>query len=244
MKTRVRPTSQFMQSDSELIRDPARLVPLLKRLSKQHAPLTVRFPGHGEHFTSYIVEVDKNNLLLDELLPNTGQPLLDKHRVIQASAKLNGVDIHFKAPLERVDNQKNMLTNYMSLPKQIEYCQRRSSYRVPIALSSQLRVIIEDDEGAMLHGELHDLSNSGAGLVFSDSEPVVQPDLLQECAIELIDGQWLYATVELRYSKNMPTGKRQLIGARFQGLGHEQSRMVNQCVNALEREIIKKRASS
>ena len=88
MKTRVRPTSQSMQSDSELIRDPARLVPLLERLSKQQAPLTVRFPGHGEHFTSYIVEVDKNNLLLDELLPNTGQPLLDKHRVIQASMSL------------------------------------------------------------------------------------------------------------------------------------------------------------
>ena len=242
MKTKVRTSSYSTLPDSELIRDPARVVPLLERLAQRHAPLTVKIPGRDEHYTSYIVEVDRQSLLLDELLPASGQSFLQQQRVLQATAKLDGIDIRFTTPLERVEHQKNVLTYYMDLPEQIEYRQRRLSYRVPIPLSRELHVIIENDEGAVFEGVLHDLSHGGAGMVFPDSEPVVKPGLLHECAVELIDDEWLYAAVELRYSKNIPSRKRQLIGARFQDLSHEQSHMVGRCINALEREYIRKRS--
>jgi len=70
---------------------------------------------------------------------------------------------------------------------------------------------------------------------------VVRPGLTHECAIELLGGEWLYCEVELRYSKNIRSRKRQLIGARFLGLTHDQSRLIGGCINELEREYMRKR---
>ena len=78
----------------------------------------------------------------------------------------------------------------MGLPEQLEYRQRRLSYRVPIPMSRQLRVIIENTGDTMFEGVLHDLSHGGAGMVFPDAEPVVKPGLLHECAIELVGDEW------------------------------------------------------
>ena len=243
MMTKVHIKSYHTMADSELIKDPARVVPLLERLAKRHTPLTVRIPGHDEYYTSYIVDVDKRYLMLDELLPSAGHSLLQSKRIIQATAKLDGIDIRFTTPLQRVDEQNDVLTYYMSLPEQLEYRQRRLSYRVPIPMSRQLRVIIEHVDNTVYEGVLHDLSHGGAGMVFPDNEPAVQQGLLQESAIELLDDEWLYCAVELRYSKKVPSRKRQLIGARFYDLSHEQSRLVGRCINELEREYIRKRAS-
>ncbi len=242
MNTKVRTNSYATLPDSELIEDPARLVPLLDRLAKKHTPLTVKIPGHDEYYTSYIVEVSKHQLLLDELLPSAGQHLLSQQRALQATAKLDGIDIRFISSLVRADDQKNILTNYLKLPEQLEYRQRRLSYRVPIPMSRQLRVIIENDDATVFEGVLHDLSHGGAGMVFPDSEPVVKPGLLHSCAVELIDDEWLYCAVELRYSKTIPSRKRQLIGARFYDLSHAQARLVSHCINELEREFIRRRA--
>lgn len=243
MTLQVRTSSYETLSDSELISDPARVVPLLERLAERHAPLTVRIPGHDEHYTSYIVGVERNQLLLDELLPATGQPQLLSKRRLQATAKLDGIDIRFVAALERVDDANNMLTNRMKLPDQLEYRQRRMSYRVPIPMSRQLRVVIDVDGGDVHEGILHDLSHGGAGMVFPDGEPAVKQGLLHECAIELLNDDWLYTTVELRYSKNIPSRNRQLIGARFQDLSQNQSRVVGCCINELEREFIRRRTA-
>ena len=95
----------------------------------------------------------------------------------------------------------------------------------------------------MIEGELHDLSLGGAGIIFLDIAPAVQRGLLQECAVELPDGGWLYCSVELRYSKTIPPRERQLVGARFAGLTLAQSRLVGSWISELEREYIRKRAA-
>ena len=243
MTLRVRTSSYKTLADSEVISDPARVVPLLDRLSKRHVPLTVSISGHGEYYTSYIVGDDQRELLLDELLPSAGQPQLEAKRELQATAKLDGIDIRFVTSLKGVDRKQKMLTNTMKLPQQLEYRQRRMSYRVPIPMSRKLLAIIFSRDGQCFEGVLHDLSHGGAGMVFPDGEPVVEPGLLHDCAIELLDDEWLYCTVELRYSKNIPSRGRQLIGARFPDLSQAQARLVGRCINELEREFIRRRTA-
>lgn len=229
--------------DSEQITDPARLVPLLDQLAKRHVALTVQVPGHTELFTSYIVDVDRQYVLLDELLPSSGHQLLLAERSLQVMGKLDGIEISCTTTLERVDEQDKVLTYYMNLPKRIEYRQRRLAYRVHIPMAKTLRVIIDHRDGTVHEGVLHDLSHGGAGMIFPADNITVEHGLLHECAIEFPDEEWLYCTVELRYSKNIPSRNRQLIGAQFAGLLPVQERIIGRCINELERELIRKRAS-
>jgi len=228
--------------DSERITDPARVARLLERLARRHTLLTAVIPGHKELYTSSVVAVERPYVLLDELLPSTGHPLLLAERTLQVTGKLDGIDIRFITTLERVDDRDDMITYYARLPGQLEYRQRRRDYRAHIPMAQALRVIIDSKDGTVIEGELHDLSHGGAGITFPGNTPAVDPGLLYECAIELPGDVWLYCAVELRHAKNVPPRDGQLVGARFARLSRAQARLVGHCISELQREFIRKRA--
>jgi c-di-GMP-binding flagellar brake protein YcgR len=214
---------------------------LLRKLVNRHALLTVMIDGHPEHYSSSIVDVDRQHVLLDELLPSSGHQLMLTERALHITGKLDGIDIRFTTTLEHADNRDNVITYYAKLPERLDYRQRRLDHRAHVPLAQALRVIFDSPDETRIEGFLHDLSRGGAGMLFPDGEPAVDSGLLHECAIELPGGTWLYGTVELRHTKALPTGDRQLIGARFVGFTPAQLRLVGQCVNELEREFIRKR---
>jgi c-di-GMP-binding flagellar brake protein YcgR len=230
-------------SDSELITEQTRITRLLAQLARRHTPLTVRIPGHKARFTSCTVDVEQSHVLLDELMPSSGHDLLVKARKLKVSCKLDGVEIEFIASLARADQQNKLLTYYMNLPTQMEYRQRRQHYRVHIPMSKLLRVIIDEADTAMHEGVLHDLSRSGAGVLFSANNIILEHGQQHECAIELPEADWLYCTVELRYSKDTSKQKQQLTGAHFIDLHPAQTRLIGRCISELEREFIRKRAA-
>lgn len=229
--------------DCERITDPVRVAWLLEQLAKRHALLTAEIPGHPERYTTSIEGVDSLYVLLDELLPTTGHPLLLAERTLQVTGKLDGVDIRFITTLDHVDTRDNMVTYHVNLPGRLEYRQRRQDYRAHIPMAQPRRVVIDSRDGLVVEGVLHDLSHGGAGIIFSAGPPGVEPGLLHECAIELPNDVWLYCTAELRYSKTIGLHDRQLIGARFADLSPAQTRLVGRCIVELERESIRKRAA-
>lgn len=216
---------------------------LLRKLADRHALLTVRIADHPERYSSSLVDINRPHILLDELLPSAGHQALLREGKLQITGKLDGIDIQFATTLDRADDTDNVITYYVRLPERLEYRQRRLDHRAHIPLARTLRILFESTDGKLLEGSLHDLSRGGAGMNFPDGNPVVETGLSHECAIELPDATWLYCSVELRYSKNLPTSGRQLIGARFIDLTPAQKRLVGHCVNELEREFIRKRTA-
>ena len=241
--TESQPRSYRTLTDSDPITDPTRVARLLMQLANRYNLITVEIPGHTGHYTSSIVSVNERHVLLDELLPSDGHQVLLRERKLEVIGKLDGIDIQFITTLEHADKQDNVTTYHTLLPVQLNYRQRRHDHRAHIPLAQTLSVIFDGPEGTLIEGTLHDLSRSGAGMLFPDSKPIVEPGLLHECAIELPDSEWLYSTVELRHTNNLPATGRQLIGARFVGLTPIQRRLIGHSVSKLEREFIRKRTA-
>jgi len=230
--------------DCELITDAGRVARLLERLARRYTPLTVQIPGHKDFYTSCIVDVDNKHVLLDELLPNTGHQLFMAERNLLVKGKIEGIDIQFTATLKKVEDQGGMLTYHMTLPNPLEYRQRRMAYRVHIPVTSNLDAIIENRNGEMVKGMLHDLSFGGAGVIFPVRQSVMGIGCLHECAVQLPDDEWIYCTAELRYSKEIKARGTQLLGVQFLDLTPMQTRHIGRCISQLEREIINKYAVS
>jgi len=228
--------------DSVEVSDCGRIARLLLQMSRHYSPLTIYIPGYKENYTSCIVSVDKPYLLLDQLMPTGGHEKLMDKRKVHATGKLDGVDIQFTTTLVRVDEKKDILTYYLKLPETLHYQQRRQAYRVRIPMSKQLHVLIDNNDGTMTAGELHDLSHGGVGKIIPEGQNKIQSGKLYECVIELPCGEWLYCTVEMRYMKKTKARKRQLIGAKFIDLSTIQKRLISRCISALELEEIRKRA--
>lgn len=243
MNTKAQINAYKSLADSEQITNPAKVSRLLERFTKRYTPLTVQIPGHKEHYTSCIVDIDGKDVLFDELLPDTGHQLLITERALQVTGKLDGVDIQFFTTLKRVGDKDNILTYHMKLPGVLEYRQRRLDYRVRIPMTMKLPVTIKNESGKMARGKLHDLSSGGAGMICLEDKAIMESGERYECAIELPHGECIDCTVELRYSKDIPSRDSQLIGIQFVGLSTVQSRLIGRCINELERELIRKRAA-
>ncbi len=230
-------------ADSEQITDPKKISKMLERFTKHYTPLTVKIPNHKQRYTSCIVSVEQDHVLLDELLPSTGHPLLVAEGALQIRGKLDGVDIQFYTTLQRVAEKDNLLTYYMAPPALLEYRQRRQTYRARIPVTMKLPVYIENTKGEKIQGELHNLSYGGAGMILLPDKTSITTGVLHECAIELPEGDWIYCTVELRYSKSIPSRRTRFIGTQFVSLSATQQRLIGRCINKLEREAIRNRAA-
>jgi c-di-GMP-binding flagellar brake protein YcgR len=240
MMTDTRNSSDQALPGSEQITDPTRIERLLERLAKNHALLTVMMPGHAERYTSSIVNVAGPYVLLDELMPTGGHRVLLEACALEVTGKLDGIEFRFAATLDDVDNHDDMITYRVNLPARLEYCQRRMDFRAHIPIAQKLQVIITSGDDSVIEGELYDLSRGGAGVILPGEVPLLKPARRYECAIELPDAAWLYCAIEMRHVKDLPSGDRHLIGARFAELSPVQSRLVAHCITRLERELIRK----
>lgn len=236
------PAMSSNTTESEIVTDAASIVRLLERLASRHTPITVHIPGRNEYYSSCAVSVEKPYVLLDELMPNTGHKRLLEARALKVACKLDGVDVRFEVTLDRVDEKDELLTYYMDLPASVEYRQRRREYRIQIPLSMKLNVFVDNQTDSPIEGELHDISNGGAGLIFPKMDVALESGSIYESAIELPDGDCLFCSIEIRYSKNIQTRNRQLCGAQFMDLYTPQKRLIGRTIVELEREFLRKRA--
>jgi len=230
-------------SDSEQITDPKKIIKLLERFTKHYTPLTVKIPKHKPQYTSCIVSVEQGHVLLDELLPSTGHQALISEGALLVQGKLDGVDIQFFTTLQRAGDKDKLLTYYMDMPKLLEYRQRRETFRARIPITMKLPVLIENLHGEKIKGELYNLSYGGAGMILLPDKSVMEKGTQHKCDIELPESEWIHCTVELRFSKNVPSRNTQLIGTQFVELSEKQSRLIGRCISKLEREAIRKRAA-
>lgn len=240
MNSKTQTGSHQTLADSEQITDPKKISKFLERFTKQYTPLTVKIANHKQRYTSCIVSVEEDHVLLDELLPSTGHQLLITEHVILIRGKLDGVDIQFATTLQRVAEKDNLLTYHMNLPKLVEYRQRRETFRARIPVTMKLPVFIENKQGEKIKGELHNLSYGGAGMILLPDKTIMEKGALHECALELPEGDWIYCKVELRFAKSVPARNTQFIGTQFVALSATQSRLIGRCISALEREAIRK----
>lgn len=229
--------------DSEKIIDPKKIAKLLERFTRHYTPLTIKIPNHTQRYTSCIVSVENDHLLLDELLPSTGDQLLTKERALLARGKLDGVDIQFFTTLQRVGSKDKLITYYMDMPKLVEYRQRRETFRARIPVTMKLPVFIENKNGKKVKGELHNLSYGGAGMILLPDKTIMEKGALHKCDIELSKGEWIDCTVELRFAKSIPSRNTQFIGTQFVELSATQSRLIGRCINALERKLIRQQSN-
>ena len=132
----------------------------------------------------------------------------------------------------------------MDLPSLIKYRQRRQDYRVTIPMSKNLRVLVDNEveNEPEIAGELHDLSHGGAGIIFTETEIAIEPGHLYECAIEIPENEYLFCSVEIRYTRELHAGKQKLTGALFLKLTPIQERLIGRFISETERELMKRRA--
>lgn len=230
-------------SSAERVTDERRIAHMLKGLMDSRALLTVSVPDHSDACNSVIFHIDPEQgiLYLDELTPQSGHEKLLAVGRAGIHAMLHGVHTYFRASLASHGEENGIAYYRVPYPDVLFYEQKREHYRVYIGLSQRLPVDIRENfRDGVMSGRLYDLSVGGVGIRFPADVSLTEGEVLPNCRIELPGEGRLDCSLEIRHVHHDPAHNEIHVGARFINLQGLQQRAIQRCVQAFEREAIRK----
>ncbi len=229
---------------SEKITNKSRIVDLLQQLSNFHALLTVTLPRIDSAFTSAILAVDSRGerFVLDELMPAEGQYRLREIGQLCVAGRLQGISASFTANVTQIEENDGISSNWMGLPKVVNYRQKRVYYRVPVGFEKKYQVVITVGENKTYTGQLRDLSLGGIKAIFPADTDIKTGDIAHYCGIKLVNQTTISCPLKIRFACPSNSNKTLIIGGAFLELMPKEERALERIVRALERELIRKQA--
>lgn len=217
---------------------------LLNRIFEQHCLLSLRFAHERDAFQSAIVELvpDAGYLVLDALVPDTGNALATVKQVIHLQTRLGGIDVRFSSRITARGSQGGLPYYQAAYPLDIEHQQRRREFRVSVPFDRGMEVRYFPPAGGCIRGEVRDLSPSGfcARLLSGDVAALTPKDSRHgRCEIDLAAGLTLHTEAAICHVMPGRARSAPRIGACFTHLDARSERLLEQCCATLERERLR-----
>lgn len=232
--------------DAELLRGSQRILPLVERVFRQRALITVAVQGLDDLFTSVILEVNDEGeyLVMDELRPLEGHAALRPGHEVHVSSRLDGISLSFSSTVERIENEQAGAYYKVPLPAELRYNQKRNYYRaaVPVTRTSPVLLVLGDRRS--LAGELRDISLGGFSMRLNPGAPhgVTEGDRIDRCILHLDEQRSIETAVEVCYVEDRASTRRPRFGLRFIDLDERALRAIGGLVATLERDQLRSAA--
>ncbi len=250
----MQPWIRFKRSDAtivdvnakgETLTSPSQIYNLLKRAFDAHCLLKVQLERNGGTYSSAILKIGTNRqyLILDALTPAGGNAQLTPPAEISVSTLFNRVDLSFSSKVVKIDNAEKLPRNFIALPKQVYYGQRRQEHRVAVPMNWPATVSIRIDAGHSISGIVRDLSPSGFRAQFDGPLPSSlgqQPRPLQ-FTLGLVQDSLIEGELEIRHVYVPKIGKLRQIGTHILAITPQHQRMLEQWVAEIDRQQSRRR---
>lgn len=224
----------------ELVSSDTRILSILRPLLDKHTILTATLADSTQFFnTAFLkIDLDKGEIVIDELHPAEGNRLLAQTKRVTLSSQLDGVDVNLTAELIDSGSENGVVFHVLRSPESIRYLQRRDAYRVPVSAAKAIVVEITDARNKTYQGELHDLSAGGLCIRFPQrkSPPEDLKGQEAQCTIYLPNKRKITCTLYICRSNLHEASNSLHMGGRFERLDKIQSRGIERFVVELQRE--------
>lgn len=225
------------------VTDPEKILKLLGEIEAGTPLCTVQIAGSNNEYSSSIlgVKVDKNAILLDELVPTEGNIELQRSKALKLSAFHKGIHLSFNLANLETGHSRGITYYKAAIPDRVYYPQRRKSPRIEIsAINIQFNGIAQRT-GISVGGYLFDLSRGGAGIDVSVNRARIQRgDKIKNCQISFEDYVMDF-DFNVRFVKPFAPGSSKVqVGGLFENLSVKSQSKLSYFITSLERLEIRK----
>ena len=232
------------ESDSTKLTQTDDIVSLLNKIHSKHSLLTITVNSSEACFGSTILEVNKEEhyLVLDELYPQEGHNLIKGDTEISVNAHYAGAFVYFSGKIEAIGSNDDAAYYKVKIPDEVEYHQRRNTYRVTTSLSDPIPVNLVTKDEVMIPAELRDISLGGVCLRLKDVSHVSlnDGDHIPTCLIQVSKDRKILGSLNVCHVEKIKETGSLRIGAEFALLSKFDQRELEHLIATLDRETIKK----
>lgn len=223
--------------------DQEKIAKLLSEIENSSPLCTVQIEGSNEDFSSSIlgVKLDKNAIILDELMPKHGNDLLLRCRSLKLSTFHKGIHLSFSLTDIEIGHSRGINYYKAPLPERVFYPQRRRSPRLEISSIDIPFSGVVQRTGISVGGYLFDLSRGGAGINVPVNRARVQRgDRIKTCQINFEDYVMDF-DLSVRFVKPVSASSSKVqIGGLFENLSSKSQSKLSYFITSLERVEIRK----
>ncbi|MEH6616198.1 MAG: PilZ domain-containing protein [Porticoccus sp.] len=204
------------------------------------SPLSISTPRTKEVFTSYILKIEHTRLHIDQLIPKTGNALLQPGQPLDIHITHKGIAYLFRSNhiIQSVD-RSNLPFHEISLPTQVQYLEKRSSYRIHLKWTESPTVRVFTSEDNSCQALLENISNTGACIRLQDSHTPLEINGFIDCEILLKNMEPLRCKAIIRRLQHLPKAKEIKVGVEFWQLPTAATRKLHKVLMKLQRRNIR-----
>lgn len=167
-------------------------------------------------YTSYVLDVDTKGMYIDQLIPNSGNYLIQPGQVIDLITNCGGVDYVFKSlHISRGVDDAGFPYHHLSLPTEVNYSEKRSEYRITIKRDEHPIFHLADDSGESYLAALENISNCGARLRLRAPRSPLVTDSCVYCEFDLVERGSLSCHAVIRNQRQLSNTQEVVIGIEF-----------------------------
>lgn len=197
-------------------------------------------PGNRGPYTSYILNVNATDLYIDQLIPNSGNYLIQPGQTIDLATKHNGISYAFRSRhISREVDEKGFPYHHISLPTQVTCSEKRSIYRTEIKRTERPSFHLSITPGEYHQAILEDISNNGARIRIQGEHSSLETDSLVLCEFNLADSDPLHCEAVVRHQKKLSTTQETLLGIEFSKLPDSTARALQKALMTQQRRNIR-----
>jgi c-di-GMP-binding flagellar brake protein YcgR len=217
---------------------------LIKKICAKHSLLSVLIEFSDEYYGSTIIEINnkENYLVIDELYPIEGHEKIKTGSRLTFNTQYQGAFVNFVSTIEAIGENKKAAYYKIRMPDEVEYHQRRNTYRIATSLSETIPVTLVNEDEVMINGELRDLSHGGLCIRINALPHILlkSEDYIPTCLIQVSNRQKILTSINICHVLELKETGSLRVGAEFANMSKIDRRELEHLIASLERAIIQK----
>lgn len=217
---------------------------LLKKINAKHSLLSVTIESSEAYYGSTIIEInhDENYLVIDELYPEEGHAKITVGSHLSFITQHSGAFVNFIGTIEAIGENEKAAYYKIAIPKEIEYHQRRNTYRIATNVNEPILVNLVNNDEVLIKAELRDISHGGLCLRVNASPhiSIKSDDYIPTCLIQVDKSRKILSSLNICHVETIKETGSLRIGAEFAQMSKIDRRELEHFIASLERAIIQK----
>ena len=211
----------------------------LESIALARNPLLVTLDNQVIH-TSSVLSFDESTVDIDQLMPDSGNVLLRPGQSVEFQVTHEGVPhVFHSVPIRYSKDDDGFPFHQVSMPEEVRYLRKRSSYRIPLKLSesTSIRVWLENDQSR--DAWIENISNSGASLRIEGKHDRLESQSIIQYEMKLVDLEKISCQAIVRHQHYLQRFDETRLGIEFWDLPKTQAKKLRGATMKLQRKTIR-----
>ncbi|NOQ16615.1 MAG: flagellar brake protein [Methyloprofundus sp.] len=236
---------QEVNDNPNFVTEPAKILQILKAIESDSGFCTIELNNSDQIYNSHIIDVQEHKkiIILDELIPNSGNQLLQQSKQLKLTTYLNNIHLSIALTDLTAGHAQGMGYYKASFPHRIYYPQRRKSPRINLTTHKMIFQGTSKRTNFSVGGTVIDISRHGIGIIVDNAIARIQRgDQLNRCVLTLPDHSKIHFDLVVRFSKPYSNSRTKLIiGGHYSEIkSNKEQKQLEQFFAFAERSEIRK----